>query len=111
MEGGEGSKTDELHSAQPKFTHIIQKYSDVFAHPLGMPPHRERDHFIYLEPGSKPINVRPYRYPQFQKEIEWLVAKMLDQKVIKHGSSPFSSSMLLVKKKVGDTDCVLIIEP
>lgn len=79
LEGGEESNSVELNSTQPELTHIIQKYSNVFAPPLGMPPHKERDHFIHLEPRSKPINVRSYRYPQFKKtEIERLITEMLD---------------------------------
>jgi hypothetical protein len=48
------------------------------------------------------VNVRPYRYPPAIKdEIEWQIAGMLDSGVIQHSSSPFSSSVLLVKKKDG----------
>lgn len=41
-------------------------------------------------------------YPQYQKaEIEKLISEMLDQQIIKHNTSPYSSPMLLVKKKDG----------
>lgn len=63
---------------------------------------RDVDHQIPLEPGAKPVTVRPYRYPQFQKgEIERLVKKMQDSGVIRYSRSPFSSLVLLVKKKDG----------
>lgn len=44
--------------------------------------------------------MRPYRYPQYQKnEIERLVADMLQSQLIQPSTSPYSSPVLLVKKK------------
>lgn len=55
-----------------------------------------------LKPGVGPVNIRPYRYPQFQKdEIERLVAETLAARIIQPSTNPFSSPMLLVKKKDG----------
>ncbi|KAI5436917.1 hypothetical protein KIW84_023154 [Lathyrus oleraceus] len=65
------------------FTDLLKRFVAIFAQPTGLPPHRSVDHRIHLIEGSKPVNVRPYRYPQFQKvEMEKLVKEMLDQGII-----------------------------
>ena len=47
--------------------------------------------------------MRPYRYPQSQKtEIERLVRDMLAVGIIQPSTSPFSSLVILVRKKEGD---------
>ena len=72
----------------------------VFAPPTGLPPSRDCDHAIPLVPGATPFQVRPYRYPPAIKdEIENQIAVMLQSGIIKPSTSPFSSSVLLVKKK------------
>lgn len=81
---------------------LLQEFAAVFDEPQGLPPTRDCDHTIPLIPGTQPVNVRPYRYTPLQKdEIERQVADMLDRGIIKHSSSPFSSPVLLVKKKDG----------
>lgn len=81
---------------------LLQEFQDIFAAPTGLPPVKDHDHHIPLLPRVPPVNVKPYRYPYFQKaEIEKLVGEMLADGVIRPSTSPFSSPVLLVKKKDG----------
>jgi hypothetical protein len=53
-----------------------------------------------LVDGAAPVKVRPYRYaPALKDKIEKQVKEMLQHGVIQPSNSPFSSSVLLVKKK------------
>lgn len=80
--------------------HIVHQFQSVFVPPKGLPPSRFCDHKIPLIEGAKPVSVRPYRYPPALKdEIDKQIAEMLEQGVIKKSNSPFSSPVLLVKKK------------
>ena len=50
---------------------VLSKFSQLFESPSSLPPSRLIEHHIHLKQGTSPINVRPYRYPHFQKgEIE-----------------------------------------
>ncbi|XP_021823725.1 uncharacterized protein LOC110764972 [Prunus avium] len=87
-------------SPPPAIQQLLLQYNDLFSPPAALPPHRSIDHKIPLIPGATPVNVRPYRYPHFQKhEIETLVNEMLETGVVQPSSSPYSSPVLLVKKK------------
>ncbi|XP_071905722.1 uncharacterized protein [Coffea arabica] len=89
-------------SSSVELEQLLNDYDDVFQEPSGLPPERLHDHKILLKNGTEPVNVRPYRYPTFQKgEIEKLVAEMLACGIIRPSSSPFSSPVVLVKKKDG----------
>lgn len=81
---------------------LIDQFSHLFADPVALPPQRSANHAIPLIPGAQPVKVRPYKYSPIQKdEIETQLKQMLDQGVIRPSSSPFSSPVLLVRKKDG----------
>lgn len=83
---------------------ILTEFAWLFKEPTELPPHRTHDHRIPLLPGATPVNVRPYRYPYFQKsEIEKIIKEMLASGVIQPSVSPFSSPVLIVKKKDGSS--------
>ncbi|CAO1939527.1 unnamed protein product [Urochloa humidicola] len=90
---------DKLH---PDIAILLQEFQPLFAPISGLPPIRACDHSIPLVQGAKPVYIRPYRYPPALKdEIEKQVQDLLDKGIIQHSNSPFSSPMLLVKKKDG----------
>ncbi|XP_068663013.1 uncharacterized protein [Aristolochia californica] len=50
---------------------LLTKFADLFQEPTALPPIRACDHRIRLKMGTKPVVVRPYRYPHLKKdEIE-----------------------------------------
>lgn len=95
------SSTPVTDSVSPILTPVLEEFSSIFKEPSQLPPRRTIDHRIPLLPDAKPINVRPYRYPHFQKaEMEKLVAEMHASGVIRDSTSAFSSPVLLVKKRM-----------
>jgi hypothetical protein len=98
--------TPRLHAAtpvtEPLLDELLDAFEDVFAAPAGLPPARGRTHHITLKPGSAPVAVRPYRYPAAHKdELERQCAAMMEQGIVRHSDSAFSSPVLLVKKPDG----------
>jgi len=68
----------------------------------GVPLDRGFEHIIELEEGAKPIITTPYRHPKkYKYEIEKAIKELLDIGHIRPNSSPFASSVVLVKKKDG----------
>ncbi|GJT56994.1 retrotransposable element Tf2 [Tanacetum coccineum] len=94
------ASTVEAGTTHPDLEQLLVHFDSLFQVPTSLPPYRVIDHRIHLLPNMMPVNVKPYRYPHYQKgEIERLVKKMLDQGIIQFSQSPFSSLVLLVKKK------------
>ena len=81
---------------------VLNNSKEVFEVPMDLPHFCGKEHTIILKDEISIISVSPYRYPQIQKdEIERLVKEMLATKIIQPSVSPFSSPVLLVKKKYG----------
>lgn len=102
---------DQNSEVDPEMMKLLQEYEVVFQEPKGMPPVRNQDHKIPLIAGSQPVNMRSYRIPYIQKaEVEKQVREMLESGIIQPSSSPYASPIILVKKKDGSGEFVLIIE-
>ena len=79
---------------------MLNEYADLFLEPTILPPYREHDHRILLKPDAKPVNVRPYKHSPIQKDlIEKMIQEQLVKRIIQPSVSPFSSPIVLVKKK------------
>ncbi|GJX65231.1 hypothetical protein Tco_0299574 [Tanacetum coccineum] len=90
----------------PHIQNLLTDYSYIFEPPTSLPPPRLQDHHIPLKPNAPPVNVKPYRYPHYQKQIMTdLIADMLKDGLIKPSHSPYSSPVLLVRKKDGTWKC------
>jgi len=61
-------------------------------------------HEIRFEPGAEPINARPYRLPESQKqEVQRQVEELKRGGIITESNSPWNSPLLVVPKKADAT--------
>jgi hypothetical protein len=77
------------------------EYPDVFPDELpGMPPDRDIEFAIELQPGTAPISKRPYRMPPAElAELKKQLQELLDKGFIRPSTSPWGCPALFVKKK------------
>jgi hypothetical protein len=82
---------------------VVCEYPDVFPDELpGMPPDRDVEFVIELQPGTAPISKRPYRMPPKElAELKTQLQELLDKGYIRSSSSPWGCPALFVKKKDG----------
>ena len=70
--------------------------------PPRQPPDRGFEHTIELEQGIQAVITTPYRHPKaYRDEIEQAIQELLALGHIRPSTSPFASSVVLVKKKDG----------
>ena len=95
--------SDQIEQGIPApIQNLLAEQSSVFAEPSSLPPLRSRNHQITLTHGASPVNSRPYHHTALQKDIiERQVKELLQQGFVRSSSSPFSSPVVLVKKKDG----------
>jgi hypothetical protein len=80
---------------------MVCEYADVFPdESLGMPPDRDIEFDIELQPGTTPISKRPYRMPPTElAELKKQLQELLDKGFIRPSTSPWGCPALFVKKK------------
>jgi hypothetical protein len=81
----------------------VCEYPDVLPDELpGMPPDRDVEFVIELQPGTAPISKRPYRMsPKELAELKNQLQELLDKGYIRPNSSPWGCHALFVKNKDG----------
>jgi hypothetical protein len=94
--------SDMAEELPPEISAILAQFPQVFMVHTSLPPKPACGHAIPLISGATPVNVQAYHYPPSLKdEIERQVNTMLEQGLIQPSKSPFSSPVLLVRKKDG----------
>jgi hypothetical protein len=80
---------------------VVCEYPDVFPDELpGMPPDRDIEFAIELQPRTAPISKRPYRMPPAELvELKKQLQELLDKGFIHPSTSPRGCPALFVKKK------------
>ena len=73
-----------------------------FVHYPDMPPDRDIDFCIDLEPGTRPISIPPYRMsPAELRELKAKLQELLSKGFIRPSASPWGAPVLFVKNKDG----------
>jgi hypothetical protein len=90
-------------TVQLEITSVVCEYPDVFPDDLPrMPPDRDVEFVIELQPSTAPISKRPYRMPPKElAELKNQLQEFLDKWYIRPSSSPWGIPALFVKKKDG----------
>jgi hypothetical protein len=80
---------------------VVSEYPDVFpSELLGMPPDRDIEFAIELQPGTAPIAKRPYRMPPVELAgLKKQLQELFDKGFIQPSTSPWGCPALFVKKK------------
>jgi hypothetical protein len=100
--GKEQQDQPQQLSDHPEITKVLKEYEVVYQEPQNLHPKKVVDHAITLLEGATPVNQRPYRLPFHQKNaMDDLIKHMLDSHMIRPSISPYSSTVILVKKKDG----------
>ena len=85
-----------------KFKNLFNKYRNVFAFPGDQLGRTSLVQHVIDTGDAMPIKQRPYRVsPDVKKEIDRQVDEMLERGIIQESVSPWSSPVVLVKKKDG----------
>jgi hypothetical protein len=84
----------------PSLQELLDQFKDVFEEPTSIPPQRDVDHTIPLQPRADIVNTRPYRLSHSLKDtMEALILQLLKNKVIRLSISPYSPPCHLSEKE------------
>jgi hypothetical protein len=75
---------------------VVCEYPDVFRDELsGMPPDRDVEFVMELQPGTAPISKRPYRMPPKElAKLKTQLQELLDKGYIRPSLKPFMSRLV-----------------
>ncbi|CAN6695431.1 unnamed protein product [Malus baccata var. baccata] len=93
-----------LERQAKKLEDVLVEFADVMPKelPKKLPPRREVDHAIELEPGAKPPSKSPYRMsPPELEELRKQLNELLDAGYIQPSKSPYGVPVLFQRKKDG----------
>ncbi|WMV38641.1 hypothetical protein MTR67_032026, partial [Solanum verrucosum] len=93
----------EIEAPSIRSIPVLSEFIEVFSNDLsGMPPDRDIDFCIDLEPGTRLISIPSYRMtPVELREFKAQIQELLDKKFIHPSASPWGAPVLFVKKKDG----------
>ena len=101
-------ETDLTSEQRGLAAELLEEYADIFVEE-GKPLGRTTLLYHHIDTGlSAPIKVRGRRIPPFQRQaVDEILEEMLQQGIIEPSTSPWSSPLLLVKKKDGSMRCCI----
>ncbi|WMV09364.1 hypothetical protein MTR67_002749 [Solanum verrucosum] len=93
----------EIEAPSTESIPVLSEISEVFPNDLpGMPPDRDIDFCIDLEPGTRPISIPLYRMaPTELRELKAQIQELLVKGFIHPSASPSGAPFLFVKNKNG----------
>ncbi|KAK8694914.1 hypothetical protein V6N13_072458 [Hibiscus sabdariffa] len=82
---------------------VVSEFVDVFPEELpGLPPKREVEFGIDIQPGTNPVSITPYWMAPIElKELKKQLEELQDKGFIRPSNSPWGAPVLFVKKKDG----------
>jgi hypothetical protein len=97
-------QSDLTREQQRQFDNLLEEYQDIIANEDSPPGHTDLVNHRIVTEDTLPIKQRPYRISPTEHEfVGKEIDRMLDQGIIRPSYSPWTSPIVLVKKKNGQT--------
>lgn len=96
---------DHLNDEEKKnLIPLIEEFNDVFSLPDEKLDAANFEPFEIELSDPKPVNIKQFRLPEFQKKIvNKQVSEMLNEGIIRESTSPFNTPMFVIRKKNPNT--------